>query len=338
MPKVIQRHSQHRSLGDNICSPRPTQFGIVTAALMLSSQAYSQTTAAVPAIFYKCDTCASYADIVKYLGTIGGNSLGDGIVPGYSYPYKAIPGITKIVVTSTNAPITFAFNYSATKKSTYSYLNIYYYIYTFTPNSNYPATDSGALQFDTHLFGVQRATGLGTVEAPAVDLNGRPVDYIYVTTFYEDLQKLVSYNLFTASGPATIRTLPGIFNWKLLPSIAVWYKGKHYILYDGTILKVKLADGTIVEMKVLVGRFGATTGFLDVIKVTPPPGQPISQTAPSVSITFSGLNPDTLQYDNVYKIRSWTDWNSLRTGTLTIIQSDINVPDFYFLDVLGLIG
>ena len=317
---------------------RKSAIAPTLVAVFVSGGAAAQTIP-ISAIHYKCDTCATYADLLAYaLGNVGTTQLGQGIAPGYSYPYIAVPGQTKILVSAAKAPISFAFNYTATKRMTYSYLNIYYYTFTFTPaNIGFAATDDGALQLDTRIYGPLRASGIPEVKAPANDYHGLPVNQSYVTDYAEVFQNLISYNVLISVGGLKVRTLPGLMNWKIYPSIAVTYEGKYYVLFEGESLKVKLNDGTVVEMQVTAGTFGFTVGYLKVIKVTPPPTAPSISPMPSVSISLPAVNPIDLSYNTpAYVIYPWTP---LRNGTVEVRDvTNSMVPIDFLWDVWDLIG
>lgn len=134
---------------------------------------------------------------------------------------------------------------------------------------------------------------LPRIKLPGTDAGGNSLNK---DTPHELIQAYISYNLFTMIGGPMVRTMPGLLNWKLLPSLAVKYQGKYYVIYELESIEIELTDGSKVEVTVTTGAAGATVGYLVVKKIKPPPA-----TAPNTVIPpISGLNGVQLPSFNAY--------------------------------------
>ncbi len=306
------------------------------AAVIASSAPAAADAAAIDAIIYTCDACATYSDLLTYLiNTNNGMSeLGDGIIPGFPSGLYAIPGQTKLLVMAKRAPLSFYFDYTATRVKV-PYVSAYYYRYNFTPTAAHPANDDGAISQDFRIFQAQRATGLpADVTLPKQNFQLETMGYNYALDLPWLVAKEVSFVIFRMGVPG-FRTLPGIFNWKFLPSVSMTYKGKYYVLYEGETIEVKLFDGTKVELMVVVESSWATLGYLRVTKVTPPPAVgsptsliPLPSIVPSPGRSagqVSSLNPLTFLYDSTSLsiwVSGYAPLATAQTPSLTIIQYD----------------
>ena len=329
------------TLIDRANSRRILQCIRIPAIPLVAAAAYCTPAAAatIDTIVYTCDTCATYADLLYYLKSSNNNNstLGNGVIPGFASGYYAIQGQTKLMVIAKRAPLSFNFNYTATRVAV-PYISAYYYTYTFTPTTAQPATDDGAIAQDFVLFKALRATGLPDIKLPPTNPQGETMDYQFALNQDISLTNYISYILFTMQGPPTLRTMPGLLNWKYLPSVAMTYKGKYYVLYEGDTLEVKLDDGTKVELTVTTGTAPGTPGYLKVKNVTPPPSvtsptssAPAPSTPPSSGYAFSqlsSLNPITYLYDNTSLWTWMKDALPSRplTPSITIIQYDTANP------------
>lgn len=309
---------------------------------LIAAVSYCAPTAAatIDTIVYTCDTCTSYNDLLYYLSrsVANTNTLGYGIIPGFASGYYAIPGQTKLLVIAKQAPISFIFNYTATRVAV-PFISAYYYTYTFAPATALPATDDGAIAQDFVLFKAKRATGLPNIKLPPTNPQGETMDHQFAVNQDVSLTNYISHNLFTLQSPLAFRTLPGLINKKSLPSVSITYKGKYYVLYEGETLEVSLFDGTKVELTVTTGTALWTTGYLKVKKVTPPPSVssptssapgPSTPPTPGNSVAqLSSLNPVTYLFDN----SSMWAWmkdaappSKPLMPSLTIIQYDTSDP------------
>jgi len=296
--------------------------------------------ATIDTVVYTCDSCATYNDLLSYLNrwVANNNTLGYGVIPGFASDYYAIPGQTKLLVIAKQAPISFFFNYTATRVAV-PMISAYYYKYTFSPLTALPATDDGAMAQDFALFKAKRATGLPTIKLPSTNPQGETMNHQFALNQELSLTNYISYVLFTAQSPLAFRTLPGLINKKYFPSISISYKGKYYVLYEGETLEVTLFDGTKVELTVTIGTNGGTPGYLTIKKVTPPPSvssptslAPAPSTPPNPGNSgaqVSSLNPVTMLYDNS-SLWAWMKDAAVPSKppmpSLTIIQYDTADP------------
>lgn len=304
------------------------------AAVSSAPVVYAQTP--IASVTTLCDTCVTYQDLAAHALRVA-PSIGVGVKPqGFPTGYVSQPGYTKILVTSKKAPISFAFDYSATKGTIGSFLSqVTYYTYAVTPISGFPATTGGAVSQDRELYKASRVSGLPVVELPARDSAGTSLS-LTDTSSVDSLQRYISANVLPlVPGSISQRTLPGMLNWSLLPSIKVVYQGKTYTLYDGDSFVVKDVHGTTAEFKVQVSSALLTVGYAVMKTETVKPGPNTSSTAPTPAPgsfstgSLNALNPATLTFDGSVLIINVNPTLPVRTPSVTIYQWNGYWWDFY---------
>jgi hypothetical protein len=263
-----------------------------SAALVLSFVPTAQTWAGVePSVTIGCTECYSYSDLQsKALSTAINLGVGGAVGGGI-----ALPGQTSILISASKAPISYAFSYAATKH-TIGTIGLTYYTYSVSPITKYAeASDLGAVKMDMLLYKALRVSGLPTVKLPSTDMGGAPI-----TPSIEDvlLTSIVSAMMPVVGIPG-VKTLPGLGNWSLLPSLTVIYNGKTYTLYNGDEVKIQFADGSTAILIVTVGGFGSSPGFF---KVKPKEGGQSTAPAPAgnvPSVSIPTLDPASLTYTGI---------------------------------------